>query len=486
MPSGLATVVYALGIVGLFLLERNRTSRPSPALWIPITWLALGASRSVSEWVGGVTYLTSPDQYLEGSPLDRAIFTALVAAGVMVLMARGKSTGSVLRASAPLVVFFAYCAISVLWSEYPLVAFKRWIKATGNLVMVLVVLTDAEPRVAIKALLARTGFVLIPLSALLIKYYPELGRGFDGWTGRAYNMGAGMDKNALGVICLIFGLSSLWRCVIALQSREPRERRRHTLIAHGVVLALALWLLSMADSATSLGCFLAGSVFIALTSWRALARRRALVHIVAAAIVVVCLVGLFLDTELGLVQMMGRDPTLTTRTQLWEEVLRIPVNPLVGTGFESFWLGERAKLLWRTHWWHPNQAHNGYLEVYLNSGWLGVALLGIVLAWGYRNVVSALHRDPEVGRLKLAFFMAALLYNLTEAAFKVMHPVWVIFLLAVTVIPGRARSVQREAVPARDAAPVTFARRTASGWERNYAPAAGGGAAAPLRAKGKT
>jgi hypothetical protein len=163
------------------------------------------------------------------------------------------------------------------------------------------------------------------------------------------------------------------------------------------------------------------------------------VHVLAAAIVSVCLFGVLVDTEVGLVQAMGRDSTLTTRTQLWEDIMRMPVNPLVGTGFESFWLGDRAKSLWAKHWWHPNQAHNGYLEVFLNLGWLGVTLLGFLIGWGYGNVIRALRRDPELGKLRLALLMAALLYNLTEAAFKVMHPVWIIFILAVMATPRAAR-----------------------------------------------
>jgi hypothetical protein len=57
------------------------------------------------------------------------------------------------------------------------------------------------------------------------------------------------------------------------------------------------------------------------------------------------------------------------------------------------------------------------------------------MASGYRNVVGALHRDPELGRLKLAYFVVAVIYNLTEAAFKVMHPVWIVFLLSISVVP---------------------------------------------------
>lgn len=63
-----------------------------------------------------------------------------------------------------------------------------------------------------------------------------------------------------------------------------------------------------------------------------------------------------------------------------------------------------------------------------------MALLGFVIAWGYRNVVGAPHQDPEMGGLRLAFFMVAVLSNLTEAAFRAMHPVWIAFLLAITLV----------------------------------------------------
>jgi exopolysaccharide production protein ExoQ len=444
MPAGLATIICALGILGIFLLDRDRKFRASPVLWIPVAWLSIGASRTIAEWLGGGVAFESPDQYLDGSPLDQLVLTGLLAAGLMVLLARRQRAGTFLRANGPLLIFFLYCAVSVLWSDYPFVAFKRWTKALGNLVMVLIVLTDPDPLAAVKRLLARTGFLLIPLSVLLIKYYPELGRGFSPWTGEAVNSGVATGKNGLGWVCLVFGLGSLWRFLDALHNGE-RPRVAGPLVAHGTVLATALWLFWMADSAASLGCFLVGGALMVLTRRRGFALGPTAVHILAAGIVSLCLFGLFVNRDVGLVQAFGRDATLTGRTELWEDLLRIPVNPLLGSGFESFWLGERAQWLWEKHPWHPNQAHNGYLEVYLNSGWLGVALLGFVMAWGYRNVVGGLHRDTEFGRLRLAFFMAAVLQNLTEATFKVMHPVWIAFLLAVTVVPPLASPSGRRA-----------------------------------------
>jgi O-antigen ligase len=305
----------------------------------------------------------------------------------------------------------------------------------GNLVMVLVVLTDRDPPAAVRQLLTRTGFVLIPLSVLLIKYYPHLGRAFSPWTGAGYNSGAAIGKNGLGVICLVFGVAAVCRGLAALQEPERRAMVRG-LLAHGAVLAMALWLFWKADSATSLGCFAVGAALLGLSRSRTFASSTLLVHLTVAGIVSLCVLGLFITTDVGLLQAMGRDPTLTTRTALWRDLLRITVDPWFGTGFESFWLGERARMLWRTHWWHPNQAHNGYLEVFLNLGWFGVMLLGVTIAAGYRNVVTALRANPALGGLRLALFVAAVLYNLTEAAFKVLHPVWIVFLLAVSTMPS--------------------------------------------------
>ena len=50
-------------------------------------------------------------------------------------------------------------------------------------------------------------------------------------------------------------------------------------------------------------------------------------------------------------------------------------NPIFGTGFESFWLGERPKQLEGIFFFIPNEAHNGYLETYLTLGLIGVFLL---------------------------------------------------------------------------------------------------------------
>jgi exopolysaccharide production protein ExoQ len=152
--------------------------------------------------------------------------------------------------------------------------------------------------------------------------------------------------------------------------------------------------------------------------------------------------GLILNPGAGLAETVGRDSTLTGRTRLWNTVLSLTANPLFGAGYESFWLGERLQKVWETNWEHPNQAHNGYLEVYLDLGWVGLGLLALVMVWGYRSIIRALRCDPEAGRIRLAFFVVAVLYNLTEHAFRELHPVWIAFLFAVVIVPKGAAQIK--------------------------------------------
>jgi O-antigen ligase len=460
MPSILAVVVFGLGIAGLFYLDRDRDVRTSPALWLAIAWMFIGASRMLSQWLGQMPLAPAEEGlYLDGSPVDRFFLSALLVAALLVLLKRTADSGRLLRANGPLIIFFLYCAMSVLWSDYPFVAFKRWTKGLGNITMVLVILTDPEPYAAVKRALARTGFLLIPLSVLYIKYFPPLGRTYNRWTFGSFNIGVSTDKNGLGALCVVFGLAALWRFLEARRDRANPNRQR-LLIAHGTIVGMALWLLTGADSSTALVCFAVGC-FVLLVMTRSGGFRPATAHTIAAVLAAAGVFAIFFpELYTYLVEGLGRNTTLTGRTDIWDELFRMTNNPWLGTGFESFWIGSRVEHLWSMYYFHPNQAHNGYVETYINLGWIGVALLIVIVVSGYRNILRMDRRGA--GALCFAYFVVALIYNITEAAFKVMHPLWIAFLFAIAVWPPLPETiVEQDTSP--DVAPLRCtARRSAS------------------------
>jgi exopolysaccharide production protein ExoQ len=447
MPPRVASIVFVIGILGLFWLNRDSDSRTSPALWIPVIWLAIVCSRAVGQWLHMGAPIDTVGQVMDGSPVDRLVYAILLGAGVMVLVTRAPQVGRLLRDNGPIVFFFLFCALTLLWSDFPGIAFKRWIKASGDVVMVLVVLTERDRIVAVKRLLARLAFVLVPLSILFIKYYPELGRQYGLWNGQPIYTGVTTNKNTLGVTCLCFGLGALWSFVALYKDREAAGRTRR-MLAHGVILGMVLRLFQLMNSMTSLSCFLMASVLLLATNLRLVRRRPAILHLAIAAMLGISFSVLFLDISPDVLYAMGRNPTLTERTDLWGVLLSHAQNPLLGTGFESFWLGPRLQEIWRVEPWRPNEAHNGYLEIYLNLGWIGVAFLTVVIAAGYRTVFRAWRANDPAGSLRLAYFFAGLVFNFTEAAFfKMQAAAWIFFLFAIVSVTAVTERELRPTAP---------------------------------------
>ena len=428
MSPTLAALVFGIGIAGFFFFDREQ-GRVSPALWIPTAWLFLCSSRSLAEWLGADSGMDQASSYLDGNPIDRNFLIILQVLALIVLVSRRRRVGPVLRKNWVIGLFFLYAALSMAWSDYPFITLKHWIKGIGDVMMVLIVLTEPNISEAVKRLVTRLGFVLVPLSLLFIWYYPSLGRTHTmDWTPEA--VGVATQKNGLGELCDIFGLALLWRFRNTYNDRkDPRRRRR--LLALGAVLAMTVWLLRLCNSMTSICALsMAGTVML-LSTRPAFRRRPALLHLLIAGVILSTLYALFFQSSGALIQGLGRDATLSGRTVAWPEFLRLVNNQLIGVGYESFWLGDRLQKVWViTQGLHINEAHSGYVEILLTLGWIGLALMGVLIATGYQNVIAAYRRDPDANSLRIAWFVAAIITGLTEAAFRMMGLPWIVFLLA--------------------------------------------------------
>lgn len=450
--SLIATIVCIAFIGWLFALDRDREVPASVALWIPTIWLLINGSRSVSEWLHPSSEIPLSLQYSQGNPLDAAIFGALILAGILVLNFRFRRAAEVLRQNLPMVLFFCYCGLSIFWSDYQFIALKRYFKALGDLVMVLVMLTDPQPLYAIKRVFARMTFILIPVSVLLILFYPARGTAFDPVDRVTMYVGVTTFKNLLGMTCLVCGLSSLWSFMGAWEDRQMARRSKH-LLAHGLMALTALALILRCNSMTSFSCYLlaAGAMVMSTRPWTLRKPRR--IHWVVATTLLIPLFSVFIDS--GLVHILGRKPNLTDRTVIWRAVLSMHTNPFVGTGFESFWLGSHLQSVWDLSVHGIQEAHNGYIEIYINLGWIGEFFLFAMIVAAYPRILVALRRVPRLGQLGVGFFTAGLIYSLAEAGFRMMNPIWIAFLLGIAspaLAWQRKPSGQKASVPVLRAA----------------------------------
>ena len=429
MTSKIALTICIVFIVYLFINDAKRKPDISWALWVPLLLILILASRPVSQWLGVGVVLTCPEDYLEGNPLERNIRIVFIVVGFIILFRRKANWSNIIKNNKFIFLYIVYLGLSTLWSDYTFVSFKRWIRELNYLIMVLIILTESNPLESLKTILKRLTYVVIPLSIVLNKYFPELSRMYSISGGEPQYTGVTTHKNALGQLVLVCGLFIFWNLYIMLRNKSTQLDKKEILI-HILFSTMIVTLLITARSATAIGSMIIGVSIIVFLGRPFIRRnpRQLKYYIVFFAILLITMHFSFDLFNLS-TSTLGRDETLTGRTQIWEEVLKMNTNPFIGTGFDSFWLGERSQYFWDKYWWHPNQSHNGYLETYINLGFIGLFLLIAMIIAVFKNISKnmLLKNNYDYQILRLSIVILFIVMNITEATTKAF--MWLIFLL---------------------------------------------------------
>lgn len=461
LPPALPLCLTVAFIVFLFRRDIREKPNISSALWLPTLWLLLACSRPPSAWLNvlGLPAGGSASGE-EGSPVDVFFRLGLTIAGLCVLSKRQVQLSEIVRNNGWLIAFFLYCFISVAWSDIPLTAFKQWTKIFGHPIMALIVLTEPDLEEALTRLMKRCAYVVVPVSILWIKYYPQYGRAFDDW-GLATNTGVTTGKNVLGSVCLTLGFFFFWHLLQTWRTERSTQRRTELRLMGGFLIGI-LWLLRQAHSANpTIGLFLAMLivVFVGIRS----TIKNFIGTYMLAALVLFAVAELTFGVSGHLSENLGRGTNLTGRTDLWAHCLEVDSNPILGAGFESFWLGQGRTRIGAFYGnWQPGGAHNDYLDTYLNLGLVGLSiLLGLLIATFWK-IRLELFRNFEWGRYRLGFFAAILLHAATERTFGSYGPLcFVFYIIALDYPPTYLTMVDRS----------VGVSRSEESWEFAYAEA---------------
>ena len=427
MPPSIALFLCTVFIIFLFILDKRKTKyEPSWALWVPLLFMLISASRPIALWFDPTILSALPEDALEGSPADRNFYIFLIISGLLILLKRKANWSLIIRDNLWTLMLFLYCGISIVWSDLPYASLKAWIKVMAIPIMALIMITEINYVESLRIVLKRTSYILIPLSIVLIKYFPAYGRSYSPWTGTPFYGGVTTYKNGLGVLCFITGIFIVWDLIIMLRDKSADSGKIPVLV-NIALLCMILWLLMISDSATSLTVFIVGvCVLIALE-----------IPIIKNNLNIVVFILLFLglftflsfNVFEGLVSTLGRDTTLTGRTVIWKKVLGMGTNPIIGSGYASFWLGDRGEFLLNLNWQRLTQAHNGFIEVYLNIGMVGLGLLIMMIIKTYNNAKNSLSTNFEYGKLQITYMTVFILTNITEATFVIKSVSWFMFVL---------------------------------------------------------
>jgi exopolysaccharide production protein ExoQ len=457
--ASLLALLFCTGFVLYLLRLEARASRDvSSWLWIPTLWTMMIASKPLSAW-----FALSGDNEA-GSPLDRWTLTCLVAAALVVLVRRKFNWAGALRRHKWLLVLLAYMFASTLWSDMTMVALRRWTREVIVLPMALLIMSESNPQKALASVLRRSAYVLIPFSILLIKYYPALGRMYGRWSGAEMWIGVTVQKNQLGRLCTISAFFLLWALYQRWRGYLPEGR--YVVWPDVLISLLALYVLKGSDSSTALATLIVGiATFFGL---RLLRKMKVMVPQAGLLALVVLLAGFgasapFLggSNVAAFSASLNRDDTLTGRTDIWASVLpAMKDRAVLGWGFGSFWTDTRREF------YDIGTAHNGYLDILLELGTVGLGFYAVWLLSTARQLHRTLAQDYEWASLAICFLLMALIYNTTESALNSMieHMTTVVVLTSMVVsrksIPHLSRLESRTA-------PVDYVGtgvETAAGW----------------------
>jgi exopolysaccharide production protein ExoQ len=412
-----------------WLLKRDNRLREgtSAVLWIPTLWVGIIDSRPLSTWLG----FGGGSDTLEGSPMDRLFYIVMIVAALVVLARRRVVWSRITVENWAIFLFYGFLLLSVIWAYSPFASFKRWFKEVGNIFVLLVILTEVDPQQALRAVFFRCGCVLMPLSVIFVRWFPELGRNYNIHSGMMEVTGVTFQKNSLGAMVLVCSLIILWDWLELrkLHKRNPQDGLRFDLNLRLALLLCGAYLLYACDSKTSMTCLLLGVAVLAATRLPVLRQRLRLIGVLAIAGFAGYLVlDQMFDVKKVVLNGLGRNATLTGRTDVWQALMSAGTDPILGTGYMSFW--DDPRYLSKQPDGDNVSAHNGYLEIYLCDGAVGVALLAVMLLASGIRIYKALAWDGDYGVVRFAVFMVALLANYTESNFAWMTPIGFLFLTA--------------------------------------------------------
>lgn len=337
-----------------------------------------------------------------------------------------------------LLLLTGFVLLSVIWSPDHLVSFKRAVEVAGVVGVALLVGRSALAGKGLREQLLAPMTVCILLGLALLLLAP--GIALDG--GHALR-GFSSHKNGWGELSLLACLAVLFSVATA------SSRRRWGL---GVLLIAAVLSLVLSRSATSivvLAAVLVWAGLLLLLRAGVVGKRMAAMLLLAGMLGV----GVFttyagelpfewlFESVLGLV---GRSPTLTGRTYLWQLMwTEIARHPWLGIGYGGFWTGPHgpsAAVFARTLW-APGQAHNGYLDVVNEVGIVGVALLGIVLFVHGRNVCQVWRVAPSDAGFHASVMLSTLVSNCSESSLlRTTSLSWVVLCASIVEVHLRVKA----------------------------------------------
>ena len=332
--------------------------------------------------LGNVSTLDDAQQDLEGNLANQVCgLLTLLVPRFFFIRHKVFLSKSFYRQNLFVLLFLGCVAASISWSSEPMLSFKRFVA--------LLSVVFFAGFIAWRYSLERIAFLfggVIGAAALVGLIFavirPDIafisGGIRDGaFRGVFAEKNAGARLNAIAILLLL-----------------PMIRQRNPMaMLYGLFALIAI---GLAQSATAIALIVAGTAsyayFITLIRLRI---NRSLLAFTAATLVFFLLCGVLYANYAMLLELVGRDPSLTDRTLIWELLQPlIDAQFLKGYGFGAFWASADADAF-ITRWGYIGNAHSGYVETLLNGGLIQLIALLLMFAQTLSKRYRAITADQS-------------------------------------------------------------------------------------------
>jgi exopolysaccharide production protein ExoQ len=318
--------------------------------------------------------------------------------------------------------YFALAGASILWSFKPQFSFVRFFTEIMMVVSVMPILVANR-----KADMIRGVFLLFAVGSIL-----NAAMILDGYSSQTMSMGTPIGyrgyfagKGELGEFAAFAFLFSLYEIL------RPGWRRVLGLI----IVIISVYLILVSESKGSLGCSILAVLLATLALWIGKKMR------VSPAMVLLALPISYAVLDLMVGNLINRiswyvyhNYTLSGRTVIWDVVnIEIAKKPLLGWGYRSIWLvGPDSPIMVDAWNWVRTMpsAHNGYKDTMLDTGYVGLVMVIVVIFTTLRAIGRVTDRDPRRAGLLLSVALYIILQNFLESALmQGGDPLWLMFVI---------------------------------------------------------
>lgn len=341
----------------------------------------------------------------------------------LILLINNKLDNKILTQNKLVWILLAYCLLSVTWSHQVYSTLEKTSILISFTIIGFYIYKKYNYKERIE-LIANISFLWLLANLFVILIIPSTGISnyFPGaWEG-IYN-----HKNVLGKVSAI---SSLF-LFFALLEQKNRSKK----IIYFIGIALSVLLTIKSDSASAIIAlmsiiFLTG--FFRLMQKIKSHQRRGILLIL---FIIFTILTITIATNLSTItELIGKDSTLTGRTEIWVYVLEeIKKSPIKGFGLGAFWQGYEGpseKVNYKL--WDPApHAHNGFIETYIETGLIGLIIFVIlILSLSVQSYEKAMKNKDFKSLSSLIFILVFIIYNIPDSLFlRVQSGIYFIWLI---------------------------------------------------------